>query len=74
MNPIDQRHKLDEEPFSYQTSKDGKLFIYWHGKQVMILKDEKAKKLLTQLTHSDPSKVQLTLAKVTGNFKRGNER
>ena len=66
--------RLDEENFTYRTSKDGKVFISWHGKQVMVLKGKPAQKLLAQLAGADVHQTQLALAKVTGNFKRGNER
>ena len=40
----------------------------------MIVKGIKAKKLLFQLSDSTENQKQLMLAKITGNFKRGNER
>jgi hypothetical protein len=60
--------------FSYRSSKDGKVFISWFGKPVMTLKGQEARKLLNRLQALDEVQVQLALAKVTGNFKRGNER
>lgn len=71
---IDQRGRLEEEPFSYQQTKDQKIHISWKGKVVMILKDQKALDLSRKLEKASDSEVQLLLAKVTGNFKRGNER
>ena len=70
---IDQRGKLDEEPFSYQVSKDN-LFIFWKGKRVKILKGKEAGKVLGRLEHATPHAAQLIMTKLTGNFKRGNER
>lgn len=61
-------------PFHCQSSKDGKVFIYWDGRPVMALKGPKASKLLQRLDGLDEEQAQLALAKVTGNFKRGNER
>lgn len=72
--PEDQRNKLDEEPFDYRVSKDGKVFITWHGKQVMILKDQSARKFLSAIDGLTGKAAQLVLAKITGNFKHGNER
>lgn len=74
MATVDGRGRLEEDPFSYHVTREGKLFIQWYGKQVMILKGEKARRLLGQLDGADRQQQQLALAKVTGNFKRGNER
>ena len=70
---IDKRGRLDEEIFSYRESKD-KVFIFWHTKQVMILKGQQARKFLDKIAHLDGKEAQLVLAKITGNFKHGNER
>jgi hypothetical protein len=74
MNDMDKRNRLAEEIFTYRVSKDGKVFIAWHGKQITTLKGEQARKLLRQLENAEPKQVQLALAKVTGHFKHGNER
>lgn len=61
-------------PFTYQSLKDDKLQIFWHGKPVMLIKGKAALKLTGKLQGADEQETQLILAKVTGNFKRGNER
>lgn len=71
---IDRRGKLEEEPFSFHITKDKKVQVGWNGRTVMIIKDKKAKDIINKLERADSSEVQLILAKVTGNFKRGNER
>jgi hypothetical protein len=71
---VDKRGQLEAEPFSYRANKDGKVFIAWNGKQVMILKDKAAKEFLTKIKDKDGKQAQLVMAKVTGNFKHGNER
>ncbi|MBC8059714.1 MAG: hypothetical protein H7Y18_03525 [Clostridiaceae bacterium] len=73
-NQEDKRNKLDEEPFSYDFSKDNKVFIYWHGKQVTILKGKESDRFLSRIKNSDQKEIQLIMAKVTGNFKHGNEK
>jgi hypothetical protein len=70
---IDKRGRLDEEIFSYRESKD-KVFIFWHNKQVMILKGKQAQKFLAKIDGMDGKEAQLVMAKITGNFKHGNER
>ncbi len=71
---VDKRNVFDEEVFTYQTNKDGKIFIFWRDKQVMILKDKSAQKFLTKIAGLDERQTQLVMAKLTGNFKHGNER
>ncbi|MEO7911169.1 MAG: hypothetical protein ABIV47_16110 [Roseiflexaceae bacterium] len=70
---IDKRGRLDEEIFSYRESKD-KVFIFWYKKQVMILKAQQARKFLDKIADLDGKQAQLVMAKITGNFKHGNER
>ncbi len=71
---VDGRNRLAEEVFSYRVSKDQKVFLFWNGKQVKILKGHEAQKFLKRIAGPDPHQDQLVMAKVTGNFKRGNER
>ena len=74
MKAVDKRNKFDAEIFSYQKGKDDKVFIYWNNKQVMILKNKMVQKFIKQIEGLDNSEKQLVMAKITGNFKRGNER
>ncbi|WP_372998726.1 hypothetical protein [Lutispora sp.] len=74
MDNIDKRDKLKEEPFSYKLSKDNKVFIFWHGKQVMILKGKESEKFIAKIERADKMEAQLIMAKITGNFKHGNEK
>ena len=74
MGNIDKRNILDEEVFSYRVSKDNKVFISWHGKQVAILSGKESEKFLRRIENTIHKEAQLIMAKVTGNFKRGNEK
>lgn len=74
MGEIDKRNILDEEPFEFMIMKDQKLQIFWNKKSVMILKGEKAKGIISKLERANEKEKQLILAKITGNFKRGNEK
>jgi hypothetical protein len=74
LNEVDKRNKLDEEPFSYKVSKDNKVFIFWYDKQIMILKGKESEKFLSRIQNANSKEAQLVLAKVTGNFKHGNEK
>lgn len=74
MNNVDKRNRLKEENFSYRVSKDNKVFISWHGKQIMILKGKQSDKFQSKILNADDFEIQLILAKITGNFKHGNEK
>ena len=60
--------------FDYRITKDGKVFISYEGRNVTTLKGGAARGFLERVVEADEDKVQLALAKTTGNFKRGNER
>lgn len=74
MSGIDKRGKLEEQPFSYRIAKDGKVFIHWQGRQVMILKGKSAGKFITSIQQANSQQSQLIMARVTGHFKHGNEK
>ena len=74
MGEVDKRGKLEEEPFSYKVSKDKKVFLYWHGKMIMTLKEKDSTKFLERMLNAEPKEAQLIMAKITGNFKHGNEK
>ncbi|MGM9985777.1 MAG: hypothetical protein ACI35O_00990 [Bacillaceae bacterium] len=75
MDNIDKRNRLEEIPFSYRVAKNNTVFLDFYGKQVKILKGKDADKFLEKIKAAKNEKEeQLILAKVTGNFKRGNER
>jgi hypothetical protein len=60
--------------FSWASTKDGRVRVSWRGKVVTTLAGEAATRFLEQVKHADEQAEQLFLARVTGNFKRGNER
>ena len=68
---------MGKEPFSYRITKNGKVFVYWHGphgQREIVLKGARAAMLINDLPSMNPEEEQLALARATGNFKRGNER
>jgi len=75
LSDIDKRNRLSEEPFDFQITKKGTVVIYYEGKQIKIVKDQ-AERLIAKIKEVEDNKtaVQLLLAKITGNFKRGNEK
>ena len=60
--------------FRFQIAKDRTVFIFWRGRRVMTVTGRDAERLLARLEGLDPDAEQMVLAKLTGNFKRGNER
>ena len=74
MSNIDKRGKLEEPVFDYQITKDQRVIFYWQGKQVKTLAGKQAQQFIEKIEGLDAHDAQLLMAKVTGNFKRGNER
>lgn len=70
----DGRGGLEGAPFSYREGGGNKVFISWLGRQVAILKGESASSFLRKVESVGSEDAQILMAKVTGNFKRGNER
>jgi hypothetical protein len=74
MAEIDKRNLLEGEVFKYRVIKDEKVFIYWHDKQIKILKGKEARRFIDKIAVLNHKEAQLVMAKATGNFKHGNER
>ncbi|CAM4085439.1 hypothetical protein DXB51_24970 [Bacillus cereus] len=75
MKNTDRRNRLDDRMFHYRVTKNNMVLIEYYGKQIMILKGNDAEKFLNKIHHANNDKEkQLIMAKITGNFKRGNER
>ena len=60
--------------FSYHLTKDRRVLISWQGRQVVALKGPRAEKFISEKEDLGADELQLLLARVTGNFKHGNER
>ena len=75
---IDKRDRLKESPFDYEVTKAGKVYIYWNREgsrsRIKILSGQAATKFLKKIENKSEFDVQMALAKITRNFKRGNER
>lgn len=72
MNRIDSRGVLDKEPFSFQVYKNCRIRIFWNGKEVMVLNESSGKQFLRKIDSQSEKNIQLIMAKLIGNFKRGN--
>ena len=64
---------LDDDPFSYRITKAGEVRITRGGTVVSVVGGARARKLIAELGGDDDTDQQL-LARVTGNYRRGNER
>jgi len=71
---VDKRGILDEDVFAYRITKDKKVFISYEGKHVTILSGKNAESFIKKIQYAEGKDAQLIMAKVTGNFKRGNEK
>jgi hypothetical protein len=59
------------EGFSYVVRDDGEVQISRHGRSVAVLRGGSAARFLLDVERRDPQEL---MARVTGNYKRGNER
>lgn len=57
--------------FEYMVRKNGEVVISHHGAEATVLRGRRAEKFLSQLETRDDQEL---MARVTGNYKRGNER
>jgi hypothetical protein len=67
--------RLGDEPFSYLTRADGTIVVRYHEAPVTILRGKAAERFVARAAVAgNPAALQGLMARVTGNFKRGNER
>ncbi|MGN7454572.1 hypothetical protein ACTHPH_07140 [Paenibacillus pasadenensis] len=71
---IDKRGRLNEEIFTYKRTKNNGIFLYWNGKHVKTLAGKASDRFLSAIAGQDHKGTQLVMAKLTGNFKHGNEK
>lgn len=60
--------------FTYRITRQGDVFIDHHGRHAATLRGQAATRFVTRVTGANEEEAQLAMAKVTGNYKRGNER
>jgi hypothetical protein len=65
---------LADEPFSHRTRADGTVVISYRTAPVTYLRGRAAERFATRIAGADASAAQQLMARLTGNFKRGNER
>lgn len=65
---------LAGEPFSFLPRADGSIVVRYHDAPVALLRGKAAERFAARIRGSDGRAAQQLMARVTGNFKRGNER
>lgn len=67
-------HAPDDLGFSYRFRKSGEVEIVHHGRLATTLRGTEAMKFVEMASNGDSAAAQQLMARVTGNYKRGNER
>lgn len=57
--------------FDYTRRKNGEIVITHHGRPTTLLRGKQAERFLIRIGTEDPQQV---MARITGNYKRGNEK
>lgn len=65
---------LSNQPFSYQKLSKERIQIYHNGRIAKILSAREGVKFLQKIVQLESHDAQLLMAKITGQFKFGNER
>ncbi|HST85219.1 MAG TPA: hypothetical protein VLL08_26000, partial [Kineosporiaceae bacterium] len=59
------------EGFTYRLRKNGDVELFHHGRPATVLRGAAAARFLIDVGSDDPQEL---MARITGNYKRGNER
>ncbi len=59
--------------FDWREQGDGELVIRRRGRPVTVLRGQQATKARQALAEASPAEAQQLLARLTGNYRRGNE-
>lgn len=60
--------------FTFRATKSGEVFVHHRGKLATTLRGAAAADFLTEAAGADPGEQQQIMARITGNYRRGNER
>jgi hypothetical protein len=61
-------------PFSFVARADGSVLVRYRQAPVTVLRGKAAERFVARVSTADADAAQQLMARVTGNFKRGNER
>lgn len=74
MSENTEKNSLEDSPFSFRQYKNGGVSVFYKDREVTVLNGKNAEKFLSRIENADEMESQLIMAKITGNFKHGNER
>jgi len=60
--------------FTYRATRGGEVFVHHRGKLATTLRGDAAADFLLEIEGADHGGQQQIMARVTGNYRRGNER
>lgn len=60
--------------FTYRSRKSGEVQVFHHGALAATLRGADAQAFLAEAATSSPTQSQQLMARITGNYKHGNER
>ena len=60
--------------FTWQRMKNGDVRVLHHGKLASTLRGRDAEEFLAEADEADDAAMQQSMARLTGNYKHGNER
>jgi hypothetical protein len=66
--------EADCTAFTYRSRKDGSAVIFHHGRTAATLRGQDAEAFIREATDTASPDAQHLMARLTGNYKRGNER
>ncbi|MEO8486382.1 MAG: hypothetical protein ABI585_08595 [Betaproteobacteria bacterium] len=62
------------DDFSFRSRAGGEVAVFRRGTVVTILRGSTASRFLARVAGATPAAQQLEMVRVTGNYRRGNER
>lgn len=65
---------MPPQGFSYEERKSGEVVIRHDGRRAATLRGKVAERFLAQAATLGPAMLQQRMARITGNYKHGNER
>ena len=64
----------DDLGFSHRATKNGEVYVRHHGRLATTLRGAVAEDFLREMADADLAERQQIMARITGNYRRGNER